>query len=141
MKKLVGVMLSSTLIMSYAAPLSIRALDDSLISNKDVLASTTDETGYKIYPIPLKMTEKNDILNIKNTVNLVMEENINMYTTNHVEQVLKDNGITYNVSNEVKENETNLLVGIDDEQGIVDKYFEDVNYDASISSQKKRDTY
>lgn len=133
MKKWFGIILILPVLISYLAPLNVKALHNDLISNENSL-TLARKTDYKIYPVSLKTKEEKDSLNI---INVVIEKNFNPYIVDHIKQILKDNRVAYNISNEIKENKINLLIGINNNKGIVNRYFQEINYNTAILLQKE----
>ena len=82
---------------------------------------------YEIYPIPQSITYGEGALTLGKEANVVFEEGIDEATKNRLLEVLSLKGISHEVSEEIKEDKTNFLVGINDSKGIVDNYFVENN--------------
>ena len=91
--------------------------------------SGTSDKGnrYLIYPIPqdIEYDENESSFNLSNGVNLVLEEGIDDATKKYVEEVLKGYEISYTIKNGLSPDKTNLCLGINDSNKIVDKYVKD----------------
>ena len=59
---------------------------------------------------------------MKSTVNVVYEDGIDEYTKDRMNEVLAIKNIKASTSEEVKEGQTNILVGIKDSNQYVDQY-------------------
>ncbi|HHD2751328.1 TPA: beta-N-acetylglucosaminidase domain-containing protein [Clostridium perfringens] len=97
---------------------------------KNVLATEIKETKgeeYEIYPIPQSIKYENSTVTLGAEANVVFEEGIDEATKNRLLEVLAIKGINHEVSNEIKEDKTNFLVGINNSEEIVDKYFTENN--------------
>lgn len=97
---------------------------------KNVLATEIKETKgeeYEIYPIPQSIKYENSTVTLGAEANVVFEEGIDDATKNRLLEVLTIKGINHEVSNEIKEDKTNFLVGINNSEEIVDKYFTENN--------------
>lgn len=97
---------------------------------KNVLATEIKETKgeeYEIYPIPQSIKYDNSTVTLGAQANVVFEEGIDEATKNRLLEVLAIKGINHEVSDEIKEDKTNFLIGINNSDGIVDKYFTDNN--------------
>lgn len=97
---------------------------------KNVLATEMKETKgseYEIYPIPQSIEYGSSVVNLTNEANVIFEEGIDQATKNRLIEVLSIKGINHEVSNEIKEDKTNFLVGINNSEEIVDKYFTENN--------------
>lgn len=97
---------------------------------KNVLATQIKETKgeeYEIYPIPQSIKYENSTVTLGAEANVVFEEGIDEATKNRLLEVLAIKGINHEVSNEIKEDKINFLVGINNSEEIVDKYFTENN--------------
>ncbi|ELC8441138.1 beta-N-acetylglucosaminidase domain-containing protein [Clostridium perfringens] len=97
---------------------------------KNVLATEIKETKgeeYEIYPIPQSIKYDNSTVTLGAEANVVFEEGIDEATKNRLLEVLAIKGINHEVSDEIKEDKTNFLIGINNSEGVVDKYFTDNN--------------
>lgn len=97
---------------------------------KNVLATEIKETKgeeYEIYPIPQSIKYENSTVTLGAEANVIFEEGIDEATKNRLLEVLAIKGINHEVSNEIKEDKTNFLVGINNSEEIVDKYFTENN--------------
>lgn len=91
----------------------VKAFDGKEIEKKE----------YEIYPIPQSINYSDGEVNVKNKANVIFEEGIDEATKNRLYETLAIKGISYEVSNEIKSDQTNFLVGINESNGIVDNYF------------------
>ena len=74
------------------------------------------ENDYEVYPNPHMMDY------MTSTVNVVYEDGIDEYTKDRMNEVLAIKNIKASTSEEVKEGQTNILVGIKDSNQYVDQY-------------------
>lgn len=91
-------------------------------TNADTAATCEENaTEYKIYPIPQSTTytEGNFTLN---EVAVVYEEGVDLATKNFLQEVLTAYDVSYTIHESVQVNKTNILLGIKDDQGLVDQY-------------------
>lgn len=97
---------------------------------------------YKIYPTPQNIKYLGGYTNISKEVNIVYGKDIDIYTQDHLKDILKILDVNINISTDIVEGQTNILVGIFNSNDYVDIYFktnqlienEDIFYnnDASI---------
>ncbi|MDU3349230.1 MAG: beta-N-acetylglucosaminidase domain-containing protein [Clostridium sp.] len=83
--------------------------------------------GYEIYPIPQSIEYGDSNINFQNKANVIFEDGIDDATKNRLFEVLNIKGISYEVGTEIKSDQTNFLVGINNSKGIVDHYFDTKN--------------
>lgn len=109
--------------------------------NYGFVVKAAEKATYTIYPTPQNVEYGNKTLTVSDKVNVVYEQNIDQYTKQHVKDVFAMLNKAVNETNAVVENETNVLVGIHGQEGIVNRYFKENNlvgnfdftkYDASI---------
>lgn len=87
------------------------------------IQAKAEDAGYELYPIPHTISYTGKDYIVRNEVNLVVEDGIDNYTVDRLEEVLalkKD--ITYTKSNAIVNGKTNILVGIKGSNGYVDTY-------------------
>lgn len=87
-----------------------------------IQAQAAEATRYEIYPNPHVMTYSGDDYMVRNEVNVVLEDGIDSYTKDRLEEVLKLKDISYTTSEAVVNGKTNILVGIEGSKGYVDTY-------------------
>ena len=80
------------------------------------------EKDYEIYPNPHMMEYQDGSFDMTSTVNVVYEDGIDEYTKDRLNEVLAIKKINATTSTEVKEDQTNILVGIKDSNQYVDQY-------------------
>lgn len=80
------------------------------------------ENDYEVYPNPHMMDYQDGSFDMTSTVNVVYEDGIDEYTKDRMNEVLAIKNIKASTSEEVKENQTNILVGIKDSNQYVDQY-------------------
>ncbi len=85
-------------------------------------AQDAEKAGYEIYPNPHVMDYSGKDYIVKNEVNVVLEEGIDSYTKDRLDEVLDLKGITYTTSEAVVDGKTNILVGIEGSGEYVDTY-------------------
>ena len=80
------------------------------------------ESDYEIYPKPHLMEYQSGDYVIHQNINIVYEDGIDEYTKARMNEVLAIKKINATISNEIKEDQTNILVGIKGSDGYVDKH-------------------
>ena len=80
------------------------------------------DTGYEVYPNPHSMNYSDGDYEMTSQVNVVYEDGIDKYTKDRMNEVLAIKNIKASTSEEVKEDQTNILVGIKDSNQYVDQY-------------------
>ena len=80
------------------------------------------ENDYEVYPNPHMMDYQDGSFDMTSTVNVVYEDGIDEYTKDRMNEVLAIKNIKASTSEEVKEGQTNILVGIKDSNQYVDQY-------------------
>lgn len=84
-------------------------------------------SDYNIYPIPQKITYGNQILDIHENINIVVNENINEHLTDFLIKTLSEYQLKATINNVKDDNTTNIYLGIDDQDTLVNTYFKDVD--------------
>ena len=102
----------------------------------EVTIPSNQPADYSIYPVPASMKEKDGTLIPNQEVTLVMEDEVDDYTKQHIYRVLDENGMSYSTAAEPDAEGTNVILGIADGEGAADDYFAEVDYDRSISTDK-----
>ncbi len=102
----------------------------------EVTIPSNQPADYSIYPVPVSMKEKDGTLIPDQEVTLVMEDEVDDYTKQHIYRVLEENGMSYNTAAEPDAEGTNVILGVADGEGAADDYFTEVDYDRSISTDK-----
>ncbi len=106
------------------------------------IQAAAEDAGYELYPMPHTISYTGKDYIVRNEVNLVVEDGIDHYTVDRLEEVLalkKD--ITYTQSNAIVPGKTNILVGIKGSQGYVDTYAQE---NLTVSTENlfgKQDSY
>ena len=78
---------------------------------------------YEIYPVPQKSEYKEGSFSVGDNVNVIFESGVDVYTRNRLTEILKNQNITFQVSDDMVEGKTNVLIGINDSGELVDNYF------------------
>ena len=113
--------------------------------NFGFVVKAADVEQYKIYPTPQQVEYGTSVTKLTNEVNVVYEDNIDQFTKQHVVDVFDLLGIRVNTGLAIDSAKTNVLVGINGQEGLANTYFEENNlvngfdftkYDASILSIK-----
>lgn len=111
-----------------------------------VLAVETPEAEpetdrYEIYPIPHSVEyPASDKFTVSNEVNVVYENDIDQYTKDYLQEILKENGLTATTGSEAVSGKTNILLGVHDSNGAADAWF-DANEQLSADLFEKTDAY
>ncbi|MDO4779306.1 MAG: beta-N-acetylglucosaminidase domain-containing protein, partial [Tissierellia bacterium] len=79
---------------------------------------------YEIYPVPQNISYENTGRKLTQEVNVVLEDGLDKYTLDKVDEILSSNDLTKVVGTEIIADKTNILVGIKGSGKFVDKYFE-----------------
>lgn len=120
-----------SLILVFAMLLSIFPVtggDKAYAQVEDGKDSTSTQTGeYEIYPKPQSINYGEENFTITEKVNLVFESTIDTYTKEKLYSILKDKGITYEVSEDYVDGVTNFLVGTNGSNEVVDTYFKKIS--------------
>ena len=99
-----------------------REISATVISNTDSNAPIVNE-GYEIYPVPQSSTYENTSFSVGDSVNVVFESGVDIYTQNRLKEVLNLHNINFNISDEIVGGATNILIGINESNEVVDNYF------------------
>lgn len=96
-----------------------------LSNNFDSVDEVENEDEYKIYPKPQEMTYLDKGITLTEYANVVLEDGLDEYTVAKVDKVLQIKNITKVSSESISNKGLNILVGIKDSDGVVDKYFKE----------------
>lgn len=97
------------------------------------LNALASEAEYEIYPLPQAITYSGGDFVISKEINVVYDDTIDDVTKNRLTEIVDAKGITTSVSDEVKANVTNVLVGTNGSNGYVDHYFdENITHDEAF---------
>ena len=119
-KKGLSLLIAATIAVSnLMLPREIYA---TVISNTDSNAPIVNE-GYEIYPVPQSSTYENTSFSVGDSVNVVFESGVDIYTQNRLKEVLNLHNINFNISDEIVGGATNILIGINESNEVVDNYF------------------
>lgn len=118
--------------------LTAKVVRENISKEKEFKVVVANKAGreYEIYPIPQNILYDEGELEVGDEINLVFEDSVSEITKENYTDVLEKLEIKYLVGNNVDSSKTNLLVGIKDDKGIVDEYYQGVNYNAEISTNK-----
>ncbi|MGL5378750.1 beta-N-acetylglucosaminidase domain-containing protein [Clostridium sp.] len=78
---------------------------------------------YEIYPVPQSTEYENGDFTIGNSVNIVYETGVDIYTKNRLSEILEKHNINFEVSTGIVDGKTNILIGINESGELVDVYF------------------
>lgn len=122
-------------------PVTAAAEPTAKTAETKVPAGTSDDANaYAIYPIPQSVIYDGGNFVLGEVV-IVAEDGIDTYTTDFVKEVLGDYNVSYKEAETVQSGKTNILLGIDGSNGVVDTY---VNDNVEISDDAlygKNDAY
>ena len=113
--------------------------------NFGFVVKAADVEKYTIYPTPQQVEYGTSKTTLTQDVNVVYEANIDQFTKQHVVDVFDLLGIRVSTGLDVDSAKTNVLVGINGQEGLANTYFAENNlvngfdftkYDASILSIK-----
>lgn len=85
--------------------------------------ATSSVTKYEIYPRPQKFEYEKDSFKISAAVNIVFESGIDSYTKKRLEKLLKQSEVAFSSGGKAVSGKTNILVGINQSEELVDQYF------------------
>lgn len=94
----------------------------SAILPTTISINAVENVEYEIYPIPQLLNYKNTTTVLREKINVVYESGIDEYTKNRMNEVALLKNIPVSVSDEVVENATNVLIGINGSEEYVDNY-------------------
>ena len=115
-----GLSVMLALVLGTSAALPAMAAEPTVqIAVPEVTAGTSDDANtYAIYPIPQSIIYGGGDFTLKDVV-IVAEEGIDVYTTDFVKEVLGDYNVSYKEAATVQSGKTNILLGIDGSNGVV----------------------
>ena len=76
---------------------------------------------YKVFPTPQKVTYNDGVTKLHKQVNLVMGENLDIYTRNRLKSVLQDHQISYTSSQTAVAGATNIYLGVHGQESQAEK--------------------
>ena len=101
-----------------------------------VVVASKNGKEIEFSPVPQDVLYEDGVLELGEELNLVFEEEVSDTVKENYEDVLEEAGISYNVADAVSEDMNNLLVGVKGQDGVVDAYFADKEYDKEESTDK-----
>lgn len=107
---------------------------------------SSDQNQYEIYPVPHSITyegpdDAHQAFTMTEKVNVVFESGIDQPTRNFLNEILTANGVTYTKSEAPVEAQTNILLGVHESNGVVDKYMQNIGYSNDLFKFNKNDAY
>ncbi|MGG7058036.1 beta-N-acetylglucosaminidase domain-containing protein [Clostridium tertium] len=124
-KRYLSVMLTGAMVLSNMLGTITVSAETKANESSTAEVTTNNSNEYEIYPAPQSIEYQEGITNLTSGVNVVYESGIDEYTKARLEdEILKANNISYEVStsNEIVNNKTNILVGIESSGEFVDTY-------------------
>lgn len=121
-KEYLALMLTSLILLSNMSG-SIKVSAETKTEKIEI--KQTEDSKYEIYPAPHKISYEEGNLSFSSGVNVIFESGIDNYTKSRLEnEILKVHNISYEVSktNEIANDKTNILVGINGSGEVVDSY-------------------
>ena len=94
-----------------------------------VAASKSDDylkKEYKVFPTPQKVTYEEGVTALRKTVNLVMGDQLDVYTRNRLKSVLQDNQVSYTTSKSAVAGATNIYLGVHGQESQAEKQLSNV---------------
>lgn len=98
----------------------------SVLTGGVMQVNATNLPTYNLHPNPQKIVYQNKTSNLKD-VNLVLEKTIDNATKIKMEKILKEHDLNYQVTNKIVKDKTNVLLGTNDSNELVDQYYDDVD--------------
>ncbi|WP_152903964.1 glycoside hydrolase family 20 zincin-like fold domain-containing protein, partial [Streptococcus pseudopneumoniae] len=86
-------------------------------ASEDSIAAASKSTDYlkkeyKVFPTPQKVTYGEGVTALRKQVNLVMGDQLDIYTRNRLKSVLQDNQVSYTTSQSAVAGATNIYLGV-----------------------------
>ena len=86
-------------------------------ASEDSIAAASKSTDYlkkeyKVFPTPQKVTYGEGVTALRKQVNLVMGDQLDVYTRNRLKSVLQDNQVSYTTSKSAVAGATNIYLGV-----------------------------
>ncbi|MDU3189159.1 MAG: beta-N-acetylglucosaminidase domain-containing protein [Streptococcus mitis] len=86
-------------------------------ASEDSIAAASKSTDYlkkeyKVFPTPQKVTYGEGVTALRKQVNLVMGDQLDVYTRNRLKSVLQDNQVSYTTSQSAVAGATNIYLGV-----------------------------
>lgn len=97
-----------------------------------VVSNTGKE--YEFSPIPQSVTYNSGSLEISETVNLVFEDDVETNVKDKYIDILEENDIAFQESESINSQNMNLIVGTQNDSGVVEDYFENIEYNKELST-------
>ena len=94
-----------------------------------IAASKSDDylkKEYKVFPTPQKVTYEEGVTALRKTVNLVMGDQLDVYTRNRLKSVLQDNQVSYTTSKSAVAGATNIYLGVHGQESQAEKQLSNV---------------
>lgn len=98
-----------------------------------------DATEYHIYPIPQNITYGEESFKLKEVV-IVAEAGVDKYTKDFLKEVLTDYEVEYTEATSAQSGKTNIMLGIEGSDGVVDQYADSIAI-TNTSLFEKNDAY
>lgn len=98
-----------------------------------------DATEYHIYPIPQNITYGEESFKLKEVV-IVAEAGVDKYTKDFLKEVLTDYEVAYTEATSAQSGKTNIMLGIEGSDGVVDQYADSIAI-INTSLFEKNDAY
>ncbi len=87
--------------------------------------TSDDPNAYAIYPIPQSVAYEEGSFTLSD-VEIVAEESVDEATLAFLEEVLEDYEVAYTTADQITEGKTQILLGVEGSDGIVDTYADDI---------------
>lgn len=99
------------------------------------------DNGYNIYPIPHKQYTTTEKVSLTKNITIVAEKGIDLVTINRAKQILTEHNFTCNISDKKSNENSNILLGIDNSNGAADKEASTLKLDRTVFSIDKFDRH
>lgn len=99
----------------------------SVVFNSMLLSKDNRQVDYQIYPIPQKMTLGDSNVELDQTVHVVLSPDAekNQSLIDRIDEVFEENGYILDYTDQMVDNETNLLIGVNGDGSIADRYVDE----------------
>ncbi|MEE0107889.1 MAG: beta-N-acetylglucosaminidase domain-containing protein [Merdibacter sp.] len=107
-----------------------------------ILSSDNRQVDYEIYPVPQKETLGETNVDLSETINVVLSDEVKEDTSliDRINEVFEENGYQLQYSDRKDDQKSNLLIGVNGDQSIADAYADEnkISKDVFAETEEKR---